>query len=300
MPLMPGVHLDGMVAKIYKQIRELLSRTSPQKEAWRTVKLARHPKRPQTLDYIEKLFPRFNELKGDRRYGEDPAIVGGFAEFEHRTIMAIGHQKGKDTKDKIFRNFGMPNPEGYRKAVRLMRIAERYGLPIVTFIDTPGAYPGLEAEERGQGEAIAYCLKTMASLNVPTVAVLIGEGGSGGALALGLADRVLMLRNAFYSVISPEGCAAILWKDAKQATLAAEALKLTSEDLFRFRVIDEIIKEPRGGAHKHLDQVVRNLSGALSRHLQELEVLSAAELKKQRFAKYENMGREYINGLEES
>src|SRR5881628_2960555 len=232
--------------------------------AFERVQLARHPDRPYTLDFIERIFEGFSEIHGDRRYGDDPAIVCGFARFHGMPAAIVGHQKGRDTKQRQFRNFGMPKPEGYRKAIRLMKLAEKFERPIFCFIDTPGAYPGIDAEERGQAEAIAYNLREMAKLSVPVIVTVIGEGGSGGALAIGVGDQILMLENAIYSVISPEGCAAILWKDSSQAARAAEELRLTAEDLFSNQIVDQVIAEPRGGAHTSHDEAARLLEAALS------------------------------------
>jgi acetyl-CoA carboxylase carboxyl transferase subunit alpha len=254
------------------------------------VALARHPKRPYTLDYIDRTFTDFIELHGDRGYRDDEAIVCGWARVDGRSIMVLGHQKGRDMKENLRRNFGMPHPEGYRKALRLMQQAEKFGRPVVTLIDTPGAYPGLGAEERGQAEAIARNLREMARLRVPVVAVVIGEGGSGGALALGVADRVLMLENSVYSVISPEGCAAILWKTAGAKDKAAEALKLTASDLAALSVIDDVVPEPVGGAHTDWDATAGALRVALLRHLAELDVVSPDERREQRWRKFEAMG----------
>ena len=254
------------------------------------VQVARHPGRPYTSDYIDSVFTEFVELRGDRLYRDDPAIVGGWARFDGEPIMLIGHQKGRDTKENLKRNFGMPHPEGYRKAMRLMRMAERFGAPIVTLIDTPGAYPGLGAEERGQAEAIARNLEAMALLETPFIAIIIGEGGSGGALALGVANRVLMFENSVYSVISPEGCAAILWKDASQRERAADALKLTAEDLITLEVIDEIIPEPPGGAHGNHPAAAEALADAIRRHLSDLSELDTEALVEQRAAKFRAMG----------
>src|SRR5438270_2646230 len=220
----------------------------PSTEAWRRVQLARHPKRPHALDYIERVFTNFSELHGDRYFGDDPAIVGGFAFFEGKPVVIVAEQKGRDTKQKLYRNFGMPKPEGYRKAIRLMQVAAKFSRPVITLLDTPGAYPGIDAEERGQAEAIARNLREMARLTCPVITVCIGEGGSGGALALGVGNRVYMMENAVYSVISPESCAAIIWRDAAQAPRAAEALRMTAQDLLGFGLIDGIIAEPEGGA----------------------------------------------------
>ena len=254
------------------------------------VQLARHPKRPFTLDYIDRAFSDFMELHGDRSFRDDEAIVCGWARLDGRTVMVMGHQKGRDMKENLRRNFGMPHPEGYRKALRLMKQAEKFGHPIITLIDTPGAYPGLGAEERGQAEAIATNLREMARLRVPVIAVVIGEGGSGGALALGVADRVLMFENSVYSVISPEGCAAILWKTAGAKDQAAEALKLTANDLAALNVIDDIVPEPMGGAHTDWDATAGALRVALLRHLAELSELPDDERRRQRWRKFEAMG----------
>jgi acetyl-CoA carboxylase carboxyl transferase subunit alpha len=254
------------------------------------VQLARHPKRPFTLDYIDRTFSDFIQLHGDRNYRDDEAIVCGWARLAGRSVMVMGHQKGRDMKENLRRNFGMPHPEGYRKALRLMQQAEKFGQPIITLIDTPGAYPGLGAEERGQAEAIARNLREMARLRVPVVAVVIGEGGSGGALALGVADRVLMLENSVYSVISPEGCAAILWKTATAKDKAAEALKLTADDLSALNVIDDVVPEPMGGAHNDWDATAGALRVALLRHIAELDAIDPDERRRQRWRKFEAMG----------
>jgi acetyl-CoA carboxylase carboxyl transferase subunit alpha len=254
------------------------------------VQLARHPKRPYTLDYVQLAFDDFVELHGDRAFRDDAAIVGGWARLGGRSVMLIGHQKGRDMKENLLRNFGMPHPEGYRKALRLMHLAAKFQRPVVTLIDTPGAYPGIGAEERGQAEAIARNLLEMARLPVPIISVVIGEGGSGGALALGVADRVLMLENAIYSVISPEGCAAILWKTAAAKDKAAEALKLTARDLAGLGVIDDVVAEPTGGAHTAPEQTASALRDALQRHLAELGERGAEELLPARWQKFEAMG----------
>jgi acetyl-CoA carboxylase carboxyl transferase subunit alpha len=254
------------------------------------VRLARDPQRPFTLDYIERVFTDFTEMHGDRLYRDDESIVGGWARLDGRTVMVIGHQRGRDMKENLQRNFGMPHPEGYRKALRLMHQANKFGHPIVTLIDTPGAYPGMGAEKRGQAEAIARNLREMAALHVPTISVVIGEGGSGGALALGVTDRILMLENAVYSVITAEGCAAILWKTADAKEQAAEALKLTAPDLQELGVVDEVIPEPGGGAHQDWDGAAEALYGALTRHLAELVAIDPEERRRARWAKYETMG----------
>jgi acetyl-CoA carboxylase carboxyl transferase subunit alpha len=254
------------------------------------VQVARHPRRPYTLDYIKAVFTDFVELHGDRLFRDDPAIVGGWARLDGLSVMVIGHQKGRDTKENLRRNFGMAHPEGYRKALRLMRLAEKFRAPVITLVDTPGAYPGLGAEERGQAEAIARNLVEMATLRTPIVTAVIGEGGSGGALAVGLADRVLMFENSVYSVISPEGCAAILWKDASQRERAAEALKLTAADLRALGLIDEIIPEPPGGAHADPEAAAEALGQALRRHVRQLRKLKMEKLLKRREEKYLAMG----------
>src|SRR6266566_1273334 len=259
-------------------------------EEMKRVQVARHPKRPYTLDYLRTVFTDFVELHGDRLYRDDPAIVGGWARLDGASVMLIGHQKGRDTKENLRRNFGMAHPEGYRKALRLMRLAEKFGAPVVTLVDTPGAYPGLGAEERGQAEAIARNLLEMAGLKTPTITAVIGEGGSGGALAVGLADRVIMFENSVYSVISPEGCAAILWKDASQRERAAEALKLTAEDLLDLGVIDEIVPEPPGGAHADPEAAAQALGESLRRHLRQLRKVKIDKLLKRREEKYLSMG----------
>jgi acetyl-CoA carboxylase carboxyl transferase subunit alpha len=254
------------------------------------VQVARHPRRPYPLDYLSTIFTDFIELHGDRLFRDDPAIVGGWARLAGISVMVIGHQKGRDTKDNLKRNFGMAHPEGYRKALRLMKLAAKFSAPVVTLIDTPGAFPGLGAEERGQSEALARNILEMAALPTPIVAVVIGEGGSGGALALGTADRILMFENSVYSVISPEGCAAILWKDGSQRERAANALKLTAQDLLKFKLVDEIIKEPMGGAHLDPDATGEALREALIRHVNELRKVRPEKLVRRRADKYGAMG----------
>jgi acetyl-CoA carboxylase carboxyl transferase subunit alpha len=281
-----SAELAGLQAKLQQRRDEIYARLTPMQR----VTLARHPKRPYTLDYLGSIFTDFVELHGDRLYRDDLAIVGGWARLSGQSVMVIGHQKGRDTRENIKRNFGMPHPEGYRKALRLMRLAARFRAPVITLIDTPGAYPGIGAEERGQSEALATSILEMASLPTPIVACVIGEGGSGGALALGVADRVLMFENSVYSVISPEGCAAILWKDASQRERAAEALKLTGRDLLEFRVIDEIVPEPPGGAHQDPEAAGEALRGALIRHIEELRKIRPDKLVKKRAEKYSAMG----------
>jgi acetyl-CoA carboxylase carboxyl transferase subunit alpha len=258
--------------------------------AWVRVQLARHPKRPHSLDYIERLTPDFQEIHGDRLFGDDPAIVAGFGTFEKHQVMWVAEQKGRDTKQKIFRNFGMPKPEGYRKALRAMQMASKFGRPIVTLLDTPGAYPGIDAEERGQAEAIARNLREMARLSVPVVVVCIGEGGSGGALALGVGNVVLMMSNAVYSVISPESCASIIYRDSGKAEQAAASLRLTAEDLSGLKLIDEIVPEPAGGAHEDPAAAAEYLRQSLRRHLDELSSMSSEQLVDHRYAKFRQMG----------
>ena len=262
-----------------------------EKTAFERVQLARHPERPHTMDFIERLFEEFVELHGDRRFADDPAIICGLARFHGLPVVVIGHQKGRDTKQRSYRNFGMPKPEGYRKALRAMKLAEKFRRPILTLIDTPGAYPGIDAEERGQAEAIAFNLREMAKLKVPVIVTVIGEGGSGGALAIGVGDQVMMLENAVYSVISPEGCAAILWKDSSQAERAAAGLRLTAQNLLQEKIIDQIISEPPGGAHTDYDQAARFLDSALSERLAEA-VSSGQEARlAKRSAKLRQFGR---------
>ena len=262
----------------------------PKHIAWQRVLLARHPKRPHTLDYIERLFTDFHEIHGDRVYADDPAVVCGMGFFEGIPVMVIGEQKGRDTKQKLHRNFGMPKPEGYRKALRVMQIAAKFGRPIVTFLDTPGAYPGIDAEERGQAEAIARNLREMSRLAIPIISVCIGEGGSGGALALGVGNQVFMMENAVYSVISPESCAAIIWRDSAKAELAAAALRLTAEDLLSFGLIDGVIPEPEGGAHENPEAAAGSLRKKLHDSLEELSRFSEKELVEQRYMKFRRMG----------
>ena len=282
--------VDDEIAPLEARLAELRAEIYRNLTPMQRVQVARHPNRPYTLDYLDAVFTDFIELSGDRLYRDDPSIVGGWARFDGAPIMVIGHQKGRDTKENLKRNFGMPHPEGYRKALRLMQMADRFGAPILTLIDTPGAYPGLGAEERGQAEAIARNLEEMALLETPFIAIVIGEGGSGGALALGLADRVLMFEHSVYSVISPEGCAAILWKDASLRERAAEALKVTAEDLSRLGVIDEILPEPPGGAHVDPEAMAATLADAVRRHLSELSDLDGETLVQNRAAKFRGMG----------
>jgi len=278
------------IKRLEKKARKLQEEVFAELAPWQKVQLCRHPARPFTLDYTQLLFDEFVELAGDRAFADDQSIVGGMARFDGREVMVIGHQKGRNTKENLRRNFGMSRPEGYRKAARLMQLAARFARPILTFIDTPGAYPGLGAEERGQAEAIAKNLEIMAGLDTPFVVTVIGEGGSGGALALGVGDRILMLEYAIYSVISPEGCASILWKDQSKVAVAAEELKLTAPDLHRLGICDEIVKEGPGGAHRDLAATAENLRAALKRHLDDLCALDPAELLAKRYDKFRAMG----------
>jgi len=278
--------LNKLRARLHQLQAEIYAGLS----AWQRTQVARHLQRPSTLDYIGRLCDSFIELHGDRAFADDHAIVAGLARFNGRPVVVIGHQKGKTLKERMYRNFGMPNPEGYRKALRLMRLAEKFGRPVLTFIDTPGAYPGIGAEERGQAEAIGRNLLVMASLQVPIVTVVIGEGGSGGALAIGVADRLLMLQHAVYSVISPEGCAAILWNDQSKATDAAEALNMTADDLQKLGITDQVIPEPLGGAHRDPMLSCDTVKKAIEAHLSELLELSTEDLLKRRYDKYRRIG----------
>lgn len=257
---------------------------------WQRVQIARHPKRPYALDYVGLIFENFQELHGDRQFKDDRALIGGTALFAGQPVMIIAQQKGRETKEKIERNFGMPQPEGYRKALRLMRLAEKFGLPLISFIDTPGAYPGIGSEERHVSEAIAVNLREMAMLRTPTICIIIGEGGSGGALGVGVTDRVLILENSYYSVISPEGCAAILWKDAAAAPKAAEALKLNADTLEKLGIVDEVITEPFGGAHNNPEQTAATLKYALQKHLNDLRSLTPERLRETRYERYRHLG----------
>ncbi|MBI4636307.1 MAG: acetyl-CoA carboxylase carboxyltransferase subunit alpha [Candidatus Rokubacteria bacterium] len=278
------------IARLEDRLERLRAKIYASLTAWQRTQLARHPKRPHALDLCRLLFDDFVELHGDRLYGDDRAVVGGLARFEGTSVVVVGHQKGRDTREKIARNFGMPHPEGYRKALRLMQLAEKFAKPVITFIDTPGAYPGIGAEERGQAEAIARNLREMAALRTPIVAVVTGEGGSGGALAIGMGNRVLMLEYAIYSVISPEGCAAILWGDAAKAPEAAELMRITAPDLLRLGVIDAIVPEPAGGAHRDWEGTAARLRAALRDHLAELRPRSAEELVGERYEKFRRIG----------
>jgi len=285
-----NIDLEEEILKLHKksdQLRaEIYSRLTP----WQKVQISRHPNRPYTLDYIEAMLTDFVEMHGDRGFADDPAIVCGMAKLDTMPVVIIGHQKGRTLKDRMYRNFGQPNPEGYRKALRLMEFAEKFRKPIITLIDTQGAYPGIGAEERGQGESIARNLLVMSSLKVPIIAVVIGEGGSGGALALGVADRVLMLEHSTYSVISPEGCAAILWNNGSKASEAAELLKITAQDLFQMKVIDEVVEEPIGGAHRDPRRAAELLKDAITRNMAEIRNVPAEEIVKMRYEKFRRLG----------
>jgi acetyl-CoA carboxylase carboxyl transferase subunit alpha len=291
-----GLNVGREIELLEGKLEELKRETYRDLSPIERVQLARHPARPYTLDYIARAFTDFIELHGDRAFRDDEAIVGGWARLDGRTVMVIGHQKGRDMKENLRRNFGMPHPEGYRKALRLMRLAEKFGHPVITLIDTPGAYPGIGAEERGQAEAIAVNLREMARLRVPTISVVIGEGGSGGALALGVTDRILMFENAVYSVISPEGCAAILWKTNEARDKAAAALKVTAADLASLGVIDEVLPEPTGGAQNDPEAAANALAEALTRHLAELVELDPEALIHGRLEKYGRMGEWTVAG----
>ncbi|HDN27316.1 MAG TPA: acetyl-CoA carboxylase carboxyltransferase subunit alpha [Thioploca sp.] len=285
------INISDEIARLQLKCQELTRSIFSSLTAWQISQLARHPQRPYLLDYIELIFTDFQELHGDRVFGDDQAMIGGLARFEDRPVMIIGQQKGRDTKEKIQRNFGMPRPEGYRKALRLMKMAERFRLPILTFIDTPGAYPGVDAEERGQSEAIARNLYVMSSLNTPILCTIIGEGGSGGALGIGVGDKLCMFEYSTYSVISPEGCASILWKSADKAAEAAEALNMTSQRLKELGLIDIIIPEPLGGAHKDVKAMAKSLSAVLQENLDVLEKWPPEELVKNRYHRFTQFGQ---------
>ena len=285
-----NVELVDEIKRLETRLKKLIKETYSKLTRWQTVQLARHPDRPYTLDYIERIFTDFVELHGDRLFRDDPALVSGIALLNGTPVMVMGQQKGRTTKQKLYRNFAMMNPEGYRKAIRLMKMAAKFHRPVIVFIDTPGAYPGLGAEERGQGEAIARNLFEMSHLPVPIIIIIIGEGASGGALGIGIGDRILMMENGWYSVISPEGCSAILWRDRAKANLAAEALKLTAPDLIDLGVIDEIIREPIGGAHRDVDGAAKIVKKRIIANLNELSSLSGEELIQERIEKYSKMG----------
>jgi len=285
-----ALNISDEIQRLQAKSRSLTESIFANLTSWQMAQLARHPQRPYTQDYLDRVFTDFDELHGDRAYADDPAIIGGPARLDGRPVMVIGHQKGRDTKEKLRRNFGMPRPEGYRKALRLMKLAERMGLPVLTFIDTPGAYPGIGAEERGQSEAIARNLFEMAELRTPIICTVIGEGGSGGALAVGVGDRVLMLRYAVYSVISPEGCASILWKSADKAEIAAEAMGITSDRIRSLGLIDQVIEEPLGGAHRDVDAMAASLKRALIENLDQLIARSGDDLVRTRHDRIMDFG----------
>lgn len=285
------ININEEIARLRAKSKKLTESIFSSLTPWQIAQLARHPQRPYTLDYIERVFTDFEELHGDRSFADDPAIVAGIARLEQRPVAVIGHQKGRDTREKVRRNFGMPRPEGYRKALRVLRTAERFKLPVLTFIDTPGAYPGVGAEERGQSEAIARNLFVMAALGTPIVSTVIGEGGSGGALAIGVCDRMLMLQYSTYSVISPEGCASILWKSADRAAVAAEAMGITAESLAKLGLIDEIVPEPLGGAHRDMDVMAKTLKASLLVALEEITRLPVEQLLERRYGRLMQYGQ---------
>ncbi len=287
------INIGDEISKLEEKSRSLTKTIFNKLDAWQTSKLARHPMRPYTLDYIDRIFTDFQELHGDRAFSDDQALVGGLARLDGMPVMVLGQQKGRDTKENIRRNFGMPRPEGYRKALRLMKLAERFRIPVITFIDTPGAYPGIGAEERNQSEAIAKNLFEMADLQTPIICTIIGEGGSGGALAIGVGDRVMMLEYSTYSVISPEGCASILWKSADKASIAAEAMGITAKKLKDVGLIDQIIREPLGSAHRDVDETARNIKQALIDSLENFEKIGLEKLLQQRYERLTSYG-EYL------
>ena len=284
------LNMSGEVKKLEEKLSHIKKEVYGNLTPWQRVQLARHPRRPYTLDYIEMIMTDFIEIHGDRHFADDKSIIGGLATINGEKIMVMGHQKGRDTKENLIRNFGSPHPEGYRKAMRLMNIAQKFSLPVVTFIDTPGAYPGIGAEERGQAEAIAYNLREMAALQTPIMIFVIGEGGSGGALGIGVGDKIYVLENAYYSVISPEGCAAILWKERSRSPDAAKALKLTAKDLFDMGIIDGIIKEPIGGAHRDPQEAAENIKAAITKDLETLKKIPKSKLIESRYAKFRSIG----------
>jgi acetyl-CoA carboxylase carboxyl transferase subunit alpha len=284
------ININEEITRLQNRSQELIRSIFSSLTAWQISQVARHPQRPYTLDYIQRIFTDFDELHGDRNFADDPAIVCGLARLDGNPVMIIGHQKGRDTKERIYRNYGMPKPEGYRKALRIMKLAERFRIPIITMIDTPGAYPGIGAEERGQSEAIAKNLLVMSQLNVPVISIVIGEGGSGGALAIGVADRLLMLQYSTYSVISPEGCASILWKSADKAADAAEVMGITADRLRELGLVDRIIDEPLGGAHRDYDMIAMEVRDRLRESLAELTGKSVAELVEERHKRFRDFG----------
>ncbi|MBN1492862.1 MAG: acetyl-CoA carboxylase carboxyltransferase subunit alpha [Candidatus Omnitrophica bacterium] len=278
------------IKKLTKKIETTRKKIFNDLTPWERVQVARHPSRPYTKDYIDLIMTDFIEIHGDRYFSDDKAIIGGFARLEGEKVVVLGHQKGRDIKENLLRNFGSAHPEGYRKAIRIMKMAEKFSLPIIAFIDTPGAYPGVGAEERGQAEAIAVNLREMAHLTVPVIVVVIGEGGSGGALGIGIGNKIAILENAYYSVISPEGCAAILWKDNTKAADAAKSLRLTAQDLLEMKIVDDVIKEPLGGAHRDIEKTTKNMKARLMKYLEDLKPLSKKELVEQRYTKFRAMG----------
>jgi acetyl-CoA carboxylase carboxyl transferase subunit alpha len=284
------VDFSEEIQRLERKAQKLQSEIFSDLKPWQIVQLARHPQRPYTLDYISRLFTDFFEIEGDRRFSADRSIVGGFARFDGRPVVVLGHQKGRGTKENMLRNFGMPRPEGYRKARRLFDLADRFRIPVIVFIDTPGAYPGIGAEERGQAEAIAVNLEVMSAIAVPSISVVIGEGASGGALGVGVTSRILMFQNAWYNVISPESCSAILYRDPSKAQKSADALKLTAKDLSGFGITDEILPEPPGGAHRDPDAAAATVGAAIRRHLAELSALSPEQLVEDRYRKFRAMG----------
>jgi acetyl-CoA carboxylase carboxyl transferase subunit alpha len=290
---LPGADIQTkqQLYDLHRQVEGLRSQIDTMTSAWQKTELARHPQRPYFLDYVERIFSGWSEIHGDRRFSDDPALLCGMARFHNEEVMLLGTQKGRDTKQRQQRNFGMANPEGYRKALRCMKLAEKFRRPIISFIDIPGAFPGLGAEERGQGEAIAVNLREMARLRVPTIAIITGEGGSGGALAVAVADRVLMMENAIYSVISPEGCASIMWRDATKKEIAAQAMKITATDLQELKCIDGIVREPDGGAHEDYDTAAALVDEALWRSLRELESMPEDQLLSSRYEKFRNIAQ---------
>ncbi len=285
-----NINLGTEIKKLEEKLEKVKTEIYGHLTAWQRIQIARHPQRPYTLDYIRLIMTDFVELHGDRLFADDLALIGGFATIGDKKVMVLGHQKGRDTKENVMRNFGCAHPEGYRKALRLMKLAKACQLPVVIFIDTPGAYPGIGAEERGQAQAIAYNLREMAAIGVPIIATIIGEGGSGGALGVGVADRVCILQNAYYSVISPEGCASILWRSSLKAPQAAEALRITAEDLVQFGIVDDVIPEPPGGAHRDPEIVAANLQKTILKHIKQLSSLSPKELMNARYEKFRKIG----------
>jgi acetyl-CoA carboxylase carboxyl transferase subunit alpha len=290
LPTGGAISVEDQISELERKATELRRQTFADLTPYQRAQISRHPRRPFTLDYVDQLMTDWQELKGDRNYMDDPAIVTGLARFGGRGVVVIGHQKGRTTKENLHRNFGMPRPEGYRKALRIMSLAERFHRPIITFIDTPGAYPGVGAEERGQAEAIAKNILVMSKLGVPIIAVVIGEGGSGGALAIGVANRVVMLENAIYSVISPEACASILWRDSTKGAQAADALRFTAPDCLKLGAADEVVPEPLGGAHRGIEETVAAVGACISRHLAELSPLSPTELRDDRYDRFRKLG----------